>query len=165
MLSVHQNCSYNIIYGACKLTSRNSFSLSLSPLPNRVRLCLLNITFPDCRFSFQPRQKVVSSCIKCDSSPLAGLPFSLVPPVWCKRPSPVSEPQLSLCDLISEYQGLRSYCVQQQSNQDVSRAGDCIRRGPRTFSPHPRYELRSETCQNKTNLERQEIVLPYGKLC
>lgn len=35
----------------------------------------------------------------------------------------------------------------QQSIDGANRAGGCIQTGPRTFSPHPRYERHSGTCQ------------------
>lgn len=34
----------------------------------------------------------------------------------------------------------------QQSIDGANRAGGCIQTGPRTFSPHPRYERHSGTC-------------------
>lgn len=93
-------------------------------------------------------QKVLSSCII--SSPLTGLPLTLVPLVGCKRRSPLSETHFSLSHLVIGQKSLRCSCMQQQFNECVSRAGGCIRRGQRTSSLHPRYELHSETCKNTT---------------
>lgn len=72
----------------------------------------------------------------------------------CRQPQIVSEPYISLYDAISR--------MRQQFNGSFSRAGGCIQRGQKTSSLRPRYELRSETCENTTHLE---IVPFHCKFC